>query len=75
VHNRAFLAKRLDAVYLPFLVHPGQLKDFFEMAEKLPVAGFSVTIAATSKRCCVIWISSIARAPHRSCEYGLAQGG
>jgi 3-dehydroquinate dehydratase/shikimate dehydrogenase len=49
VHNRAFQAKRLDAVYLPFLVHPGQLKDFFELAEKLPVAGFSVTIPHKQK--------------------------
>jgi 3-dehydroquinate dehydratase/shikimate dehydrogenase len=44
VHNRAFQAKRLDAVYLPFLVQPAQLKDFFILADKLPVAGFSVTI-------------------------------
>ncbi|NUN00832.1 MAG: shikimate dehydrogenase [Bryobacteraceae bacterium] len=44
VHNRAFQARRIDAVYLPFLVHPNQLKDFFLMAEKLPVTGFSVTI-------------------------------
>ena len=28
-------------IYLPFLVHPGQLKDFFVMAEELPLAGFS----------------------------------
>jgi 3-dehydroquinate dehydratase/shikimate dehydrogenase len=44
VHNRAFQAHRLDAVYLPFLVQPSQLKDFFSLAETLPVAGFSVTI-------------------------------
>jgi len=44
VHNRAFQARRIDAVYLPFLVHPNQLKDFFLLAEKLPVTGFSVTI-------------------------------
>ncbi|MBM3811163.1 MAG: shikimate dehydrogenase [Acidimicrobiia bacterium] len=44
VHNRAFQSRRQDAVYLPFLVHPPQLKDFFTMAEKLPLAGFSVTI-------------------------------
>jgi 3-dehydroquinate dehydratase/shikimate dehydrogenase len=34
----------MDAVYLPLLVHPPQLKDFLTLAEKLPVAGFSVTI-------------------------------
>jgi 3-dehydroquinate dehydratase/shikimate dehydrogenase len=44
VHNRAFQAKRLDAVYLPFLVQPTQLKDFLGMCEALPVQGFSVTI-------------------------------
>lgn len=49
VHNRAFQSRRLDAVYLPFLVHPQHLKDFFAMAEKLPVAGFSVTIPHKQK--------------------------
>ena len=49
VHNRAFQSKRMDAVYLPFLVHPPQLKDFFTLAEKLPVTGFSVTIPHKQK--------------------------
>jgi 3-dehydroquinate dehydratase/shikimate dehydrogenase len=49
VHNRAFQARRADAVYLPFLVKPVQLKDFFAMADKLPVAGFSVTIPHKQK--------------------------
>jgi len=49
VHNRAFQAHRLDAVYLPFLVQPAQLKDFFIMAESLPIAGFSVTIPHKQK--------------------------
>jgi 3-dehydroquinate dehydratase/shikimate dehydrogenase len=49
VHNRAFQSRRLDAVYLPFLVHPAQLKDFFALAEKLPVTGFSVTIPHKQK--------------------------
>jgi 3-dehydroquinate dehydratase/shikimate dehydrogenase len=44
VHNRAFQARRLDAVYLPFRVAPAHLKDFITMAEKLPITGFSVTI-------------------------------
>ena len=44
VHNRAFQARRMAAVYLPLLVAPAHLRDFFQMAEKLPVAGFSVTI-------------------------------
>ncbi len=49
VHNRAFQARRVDAVYLPFLVHPIQLKDFFHLAAKLPLAGFSVTIPHKQK--------------------------
>jgi len=44
VQNRGFQARRLDSVYLPFLVTPAHLKDFLELAEALPVAGFSVTI-------------------------------
>ncbi|HXE64295.1 MAG TPA: shikimate dehydrogenase [Bryobacteraceae bacterium] len=44
VHNRAFQSKRIDAVYVPLLVNPNQLRDFFQFAEELPLAGFSVTI-------------------------------
>jgi 3-dehydroquinate dehydratase/shikimate dehydrogenase len=49
VHNRAFQSRRLDAVYLPFLVSPACLRDFFSMAEKLPLSGFSVTIPHKQK--------------------------
>lgn len=49
VHNRAFQARRIDAVYLPFLVRAGQLKDFFIMANDLPLSGFSVTIPHKQK--------------------------
>ena len=49
VHNRAFQSRRIAAVYLPFLVPPPQLRDFFSMAEKLPLAGFSVTIPHKQK--------------------------
>ncbi|MFN7924399.1 MAG: shikimate dehydrogenase [Bryobacteraceae bacterium] len=49
VHNRAFQSKRIDAVYLPFLVHPPQLKDFFVLADRLPISGFSVTIPHKQK--------------------------
>ncbi len=49
VHNRAFQARRIDATYLPFLVHSGQLKDFFTMAKDLPLSGFSVTIPHKQK--------------------------
>ena len=44
VHNRAFQSRRLDAVYVPLLVNPNQLRDFFQFAEDLPLSGFSVTI-------------------------------
>lgn len=44
VHNRAFQCRRIRAVYLPFLVAPTQLSDFFRLAADLPLAGFSVTI-------------------------------
>jgi 3-dehydroquinate dehydratase/shikimate dehydrogenase len=44
VHNRAFQSKRIDAIYVPLLVAPTQLRDFFQFAEDLPVAGFSVTL-------------------------------
>ncbi len=49
VHNRAFQARRLDAVYLPFRVPTAQLKDFMSLAASLPVAGFSVTIPHKQK--------------------------
>jgi 3-dehydroquinate dehydratase/shikimate dehydrogenase len=49
VHNRAFQARRIDAVYLPFLVSSAQLRDFMTAAADLPVAGFSVTIPHKQK--------------------------
>ena len=49
VHNRAFQARRIDAVYLPFLVSPAHLRDFFTLAGTLPVSGFSVTIPHKQK--------------------------
>jgi 3-dehydroquinate dehydratase / shikimate dehydrogenase len=49
VHNRAFQSRRIDAVYLPFLVAPAHLRDFFTLAERLPLAGFSVTIPHKQK--------------------------
>ena len=44
IHNRAFHARRVDAVYLPFLVPPLQLPDWMKFAAEMPVQGFSVTI-------------------------------
>src|SRR5258708_9863733 len=37
------------SVYLPFLVHGQQLKDFFLLEDSLPVAGFSVTVPHKQK--------------------------
>ncbi len=44
MHNRAFRRKRIDACYFGFRVVPEQLADFFDLAEKLQIQGFSVTI-------------------------------
>jgi 3-dehydroquinate dehydratase/shikimate dehydrogenase len=44
IHNRAFHARRVDAVYLPFLVPALQLPDWMKFSAALPVQGFSVTI-------------------------------
>lgn len=49
IHNRAFHARRIDAVYLPFLVSPAQLGDWMKFAAELPVTGFSVTIPHKQK--------------------------
>jgi 3-dehydroquinate dehydratase/shikimate dehydrogenase len=49
VHNRAFQSRRVEAVYLPFLVTPPCLRDFFSLASKLPLSGFSVTIPHKQK--------------------------
>ncbi len=49
VQNRAFQARWIDAVYLPFHVTQAQLGDFMKLAAKLPVSGFSVTIPHKQK--------------------------
>ncbi len=49
IHNRAFQARRIDAVYLPFLVAQGHLGEWMKMADTLPVCGFSVTIPHKQK--------------------------
>ena len=41
LHNTGFVARRIDAVYLPFLVH--DLRDFLAAIPELGVCGFSVT--------------------------------
>jgi 3-dehydroquinate dehydratase/shikimate dehydrogenase len=42
MHNTGFVARRVDAVYLPFLVN--DLRDFLKAAPELGIHGFSVTI-------------------------------
>jgi len=62
VHNRAFQARRIDAVYLPYLVSPAHLRDFFSLAEKLPLAGFSVTLPHKQKIIRYLdWVDPLAR--------------
>lgn len=41
-HNTGFIARKVDAVYLPFLVD--DLRDFLKAVPELDVRGFSVTI-------------------------------
>jgi 3-dehydroquinate dehydratase / shikimate dehydrogenase len=42
MHNAGFQARRVNAVYLPFLVH--DLKDFLQAVGPLGIKGFSITI-------------------------------
>src|ERR1700761_601803 len=47
LHNSAFAAKKINAVYLPFLVH--SLTDFLKAIPDLGLRGFSVTIPHKQK--------------------------
>jgi 3-dehydroquinate dehydratase / shikimate dehydrogenase len=42
MHNSAFIARKINAVYLPFLVH--DLRDFLKAVPELSIRGFSVTL-------------------------------
>jgi len=42
LHNSAFVAQRVNAVYLPFLVH--DLRDFLKAVPEFGIRGFSVTL-------------------------------
>jgi 3-dehydroquinate dehydratase / shikimate dehydrogenase len=42
LHNTGFVARKVDAVYLPFLVH--ELRDFLRAIPELGIRGFSVTL-------------------------------
>src|SRR5436305_14919854 len=43
IHNRAFQSRRVDAVYLPFLIPSSQLSDWMKTAAAFPVPVLSVT--------------------------------
>src|SRR5207245_6205055 len=43
MHNTGYVARKRDAVYLPFLVH--DLKDFLGAIPAFGIHGFSVTIS------------------------------
>jgi 3-dehydroquinate dehydratase / shikimate dehydrogenase len=42
MHNTAFAARKIDAIYLPFLVN--DLRDFLKAVPEFEIRGFSVTI-------------------------------
>ncbi len=42
LHNTGFVARHVDAIYLPFLVH--QLRDFLAAVPEFGIRGFSVTL-------------------------------
>jgi 3-dehydroquinate dehydratase/shikimate dehydrogenase len=44
IHNRAFGALGINAVYVPFRVPRGELESFLQQFEMVPVRGYSVTI-------------------------------
>jgi 3-dehydroquinate dehydratase / shikimate dehydrogenase len=47
LHNTGFIARRIDAVYLPFLVK--DLRDFLKAVPELGIRGFSVTLPHKQK--------------------------
>ena len=44
IHNSAFKATGYDGMYVPMLVEPGHISDFFCLMRELPLSGVSVTI-------------------------------
>ena len=44
IHNRSFKARGYDGLYVPLLVEPDDIPDFFRTARDLPLHGASVTI-------------------------------
>ena len=56
VHNRAFQARRADAVYLPFLVQPGRLEGFHAAGRTGCRWPASASPFRTSRKSCATWI-------------------
>ena len=50
VHNRAFQARRIDAVYVPFLVQPAQLRDYMTAAGKQRIMRYLDVIDPLARR-------------------------
>ena len=44
IHNLAFQSTGFDGMYMPLLVEPDQLENFFRFMRELPLSGASVTI-------------------------------
>ena len=44
IHNRAFGHAGFDGIYLPLMVEPSDVADFFVIMRSLPISGASVTI-------------------------------
>ena len=74
VHNRAFQSQRVDAVYLPFLVSPACLRDFFSLAGEAAARRFQRHHSAQAEDHPLPGRGGSAGAAHRRRQYRLAQG-
>ena len=74
VLNRAFQSRRIDAVYLPFLVTPAYLRDFFSLAVQTPRGRFQRHHSAQAEDHPVPGRGRAAGQTHRRGEHGMAQG-
>jgi shikimate dehydrogenase len=57
MHNTAFAHHQLDAVYLPFGVHPGQLESAVKAINALQMGGVNVTIP--HKQAVIPWLDEL----------------
>ena len=74
VHNRAFQSRRIDAVYLPFLVSPAHLRDFFYARRAASAGGVQRDHSAQAEDHPLSGYSGPPREAHRRREHRLAQG-